>query len=193
MSVGVGLGHEGADTRVRDKAVSAVTAGRNGVGSGSRSAEQPAPSTCSSPGFVGRGIAYIAIGAMAVMMAFGVARHEPDRAGGHRGDRRQAVRIPAVVNPGHRVPRNDPVWRSCPGRGAAAEPDRGPPGQSTGLRHRLCHRVRQHLGRRRELRSFAQSPFGPWLLILVALGLIAFGILSFLEAKWRRTFGGVPA
>lgn len=43
------------------------------------------------------------------------------------------------------------------------------------------------------LRSFAQSPFGPWLLILVALGLIAFGILSFFEAKWRRTVGGVPA
>jgi hypothetical protein len=42
------------------------------------------------------------------------------------------------------------------------------------------------------LRSFAQSPFGPWLLILVALGLIAFGILSFAEAKWRRTVGGVP-
>jgi len=42
------------------------------------------------------------------------------------------------------------------------------------------------------LRSSAQSPFGPWLLILVALGLIAFGILSFLEAQWRRTFGGVP-
>ena len=42
------------------------------------------------------------------------------------------------------------------------------------------------------LRSFAQSPFGPWPLILVALGLIAFGILSFLKAKWRRTLGGVP-
>ena len=42
------------------------------------------------------------------------------------------------------------------------------------------------------LRSFAQLPFGPWLLILVALGLIAFGILSFLEAPWRRPFGGVP-
>ena len=42
------------------------------------------------------------------------------------------------------------------------------------------------------LRSFAQSPIGPWLLILVALGLIAFGILSFFEAKWRRTLGGVP-
>jgi Domain of Unknown Function (DUF1206) len=42
------------------------------------------------------------------------------------------------------------------------------------------------------LRSFAQTPFGPWLLILVALGLIAFGILSFFEAKWRRTYGGVP-
>jgi len=42
------------------------------------------------------------------------------------------------------------------------------------------------------LRSFAQSPIGPWLLVLVALGLIAFGILSFAEAKWRRTLGGVP-
>jgi uncharacterized protein DUF1206 len=42
------------------------------------------------------------------------------------------------------------------------------------------------------LRSFAQSPFGPWLLILVALGLIAFGIESFAEAKWRRTRGGIP-
>ena len=41
------------------------------------------------------------------------------------------------------------------------------------------------------LRSFAQSPFGPWLLILVALGLIAFGVLSFVEAKWRCTLGGV--
>jgi hypothetical protein len=42
-------------------------------------------------GIVGRGIAYIAIGAVAVMMAFGVGRHEPDRAGGHRADRRQAI------------------------------------------------------------------------------------------------------
>jgi hypothetical protein len=42
------------------------------------------------------------------------------------------------------------------------------------------------------LRSFASTDFGPWLLILVALGLIAFGILSFLEARWRRTRGGIP-
>lgn len=42
------------------------------------------------------------------------------------------------------------------------------------------------------LRSFAQTDFGPWLLLLIALGLIAFGILSFLEAKWRRTLGGIP-
>ncbi len=42
------------------------------------------------------------------------------------------------------------------------------------------------------LRSFAQTAFGPWLLLLIALGLIAFGILSFLEAKWRRTLGGIP-
>jgi len=42
------------------------------------------------------------------------------------------------------------------------------------------------------LRSFAKTAFGPWLLILVALGLIAFGVLSFFEAKWRRALGGVP-
>jgi biotin transporter BioY len=32
-------------------------------------------------GFVARGIVYIVIGAIALMVAFGVARHEPDRAG----------------------------------------------------------------------------------------------------------------
>ncbi len=42
------------------------------------------------------------------------------------------------------------------------------------------------------LRTIAGWPFGPILLILVALGLIAFGVLSFFEAKWRRTYGGVP-
>jgi hypothetical protein len=42
------------------------------------------------------------------------------------------------------------------------------------------------------LRSFASTDFGPWLLVIVALGLIAFGIFSFLEAKWRRTRGGIP-
>ncbi|WP_234390984.1 DUF1206 domain-containing protein [Nocardia suismassiliense] len=42
------------------------------------------------------------------------------------------------------------------------------------------------------LRDFVGKPFGPWLLILISLGLIAFGVLSFLEAKYRRTYGGVP-
>lgn len=42
------------------------------------------------------------------------------------------------------------------------------------------------------LRSFAQTPFGPLVLVLVALGLIAFGLYSFAEARWRRTLGGVP-
>ena len=41
--------------------------------------------------------------------------------------------------------------------------------------------------------SFAQSPFGPWLLIIVVLGLIVFGILSFVEAKWRCTIGESPS
>ncbi|MET7768783.1 DUF1206 domain-containing protein [Nocardia sp. NPDC005366] len=42
------------------------------------------------------------------------------------------------------------------------------------------------------LHDFAETAFGPWILILVSLGLIAFGVLSFLEAKHRRTYGGVP-
>lgn len=40
--------------------------------------------------------------------------------------------------------------------------------------------------------EFARTPWGPWLLVLVSIGLVAFGLLSFLESKWRRTYGGVP-
>jgi hypothetical protein len=36
------------------------------------------------------------------------------------------------------------------------------------------------------LRQFAHTPAGPWLLVLVALGLIIFGVYSFCEARWRR-------
>jgi len=36
------------------------------------------------------------------------------------------------------------------------------------------------------LRAFAHTPLGPVLLILVALGLLAFGLFSWCEARWRR-------
>ncbi|MFK4148750.1 DUF1206 domain-containing protein [Streptomyces sp. NPDC004065] len=36
------------------------------------------------------------------------------------------------------------------------------------------------------LRSFADTPFGPWLLVLVAAGLVLFGVFSFALARWRR-------
>ncbi|MFF8594043.1 DUF1206 domain-containing protein [Streptomyces sp. NPDC015220] len=36
------------------------------------------------------------------------------------------------------------------------------------------------------LRSFADTPFGPWLLVLVAAGLVLFGLFSFALARWRR-------
>ena len=36
------------------------------------------------------------------------------------------------------------------------------------------------------LRQFAHTPVGPWLLVLVAFGLIVFGLYSFCEARWRR-------
>ncbi|WP_345278153.1 DUF1206 domain-containing protein [Streptomyces gulbargensis] len=36
------------------------------------------------------------------------------------------------------------------------------------------------------LRSFADTPAGPWLLTLIALGLIAFGAFSWCYARWRK-------
>ncbi|WP_323184368.1 DUF1206 domain-containing protein [Streptomyces canus] len=36
------------------------------------------------------------------------------------------------------------------------------------------------------LRSFTQTPLGPWLLVAVAIGLILFGVFSFASARWRR-------
>jgi hypothetical protein len=36
------------------------------------------------------------------------------------------------------------------------------------------------------LRSFAETPFGPWLLVLVAAGVVLFGLFSFALARWRR-------
>jgi len=37
------------------------------------------------------------------------------------------------------------------------------------------------------LRSFADTPVGPWLLVVVALGLLLFAAYCFGEARWRRT------
>lgn len=36
------------------------------------------------------------------------------------------------------------------------------------------------------LREFASTAVGPWLLVLVAFGLVVFGLYSFCEARWRR-------
>jgi hypothetical protein len=35
------------------------------------------------------------------------------------------------------------------------------------------------------LRALARTPFGPWLLVAVAVGLVLFGIFSCCEARWR--------
>ncbi|MGC5346312.1 DUF1206 domain-containing protein [Streptomyces sp. DT24] len=37
------------------------------------------------------------------------------------------------------------------------------------------------------LRSFTETPAGPWLLVVIAIGLSAFGLFSFANARWRRT------
>jgi uncharacterized membrane protein YidH (DUF202 family) len=36
------------------------------------------------------------------------------------------------------------------------------------------------------LRTFAGTPLGPWLLVIVAVGLVLFGVFSFAMARWRR-------
>ncbi|MDL4818734.1 DUF1206 domain-containing protein [Actinomadura opuntiae] len=36
------------------------------------------------------------------------------------------------------------------------------------------------------LREFAGTPAGPWLLVVVAIGLLVFGAYSFCEARWRK-------
>jgi hypothetical protein len=36
------------------------------------------------------------------------------------------------------------------------------------------------------LRAFTKTPAGPWLLVLVAIGLVLFGCFSWAESRWRR-------
>ncbi|MBV1938816.1 DUF1206 domain-containing protein [Streptomyces sp. BV286] len=36
------------------------------------------------------------------------------------------------------------------------------------------------------LRSFTETPAGPWLLVAIAIGLMLFGVFSFAMAKWRK-------
>jgi hypothetical protein len=36
------------------------------------------------------------------------------------------------------------------------------------------------------LRAFTKTPAGPWLLVLMAIGLVLFGIYSLAESRWRR-------
>lgn len=45
---------------------------------------------------------------------------------------------------------------------------------------------RQAKGIDSSLRALAAAPLGPWLLALVAIGLIMFGVFSCCEARWRR-------
>jgi hypothetical protein len=35
-------------------------------------------------------------------------------------------------------------------------------------------------------RALAATPVGPWLLVVVAIGLVTFGVYSIAEARWRR-------
>jgi hypothetical protein len=44
---------------------------------------------------------------------------------------------------------------------------------------------RQAKGIDSALRALAHTPLGPWLLVIVALGLITFGVYSWCEARWR--------
>jgi Domain of Unknown Function (DUF1206) len=45
---------------------------------------------------------------------------------------------------------------------------------------------RQAKGIDTALRALAHTPLGPWLLVVVALGLVTFGVYSWCEARWRE-------
>ncbi|MFD3604564.1 DUF1206 domain-containing protein, partial [Streptomyces sp. NPDC058656] len=36
------------------------------------------------------------------------------------------------------------------------------------------------------LRSFTETPVGPWLLVFIAVGLVLFGLFSFAMARYRK-------
>ncbi|MBD0738090.1 hypothetical protein BGM09_32960 [Streptomyces sp. CBMA29] len=48
------------------------------------------------------------------------------------------------------------------------------------------HQAGKSKGMDDTLRSFADTPVGPWLLVLIAVGLIAFGLFSWANARWRE-------
>ncbi|WP_432164576.1 DUF1206 domain-containing protein [Streptomyces sp. bgisy031] len=50
----------------------------------------------------------------------------------------------------------------------------------------LKHKPGKAKGMDDTLRSFADTPAGPWLLVLIALGLAAFGVFSWANARWRK-------
>ncbi|MFI8825691.1 DUF1206 domain-containing protein [Streptomyces sp. NPDC053431] len=56
----------------------------------------------------------------------------------------------------------------------------------SGLKAATAFDPRQAKGMDDTIRSFAQTPAGPWLLLAVALGLVLFGVFSFGQAKWRQ-------
>ncbi|MEV1044032.1 DUF1206 domain-containing protein [Streptomyces sp. NPDC049916] len=48
------------------------------------------------------------------------------------------------------------------------------------------HEPDQSKGMDDTLRSFTDTPVGPWLLVVIALGLIAFGVFSWFNARYRK-------
>ncbi|MFF8288586.1 DUF1206 domain-containing protein [Streptomyces sp. NPDC016309] len=54
------------------------------------------------------------------------------------------------------------------------------------LRAAVTYRPSEAKGLDDTIRSFADTPAGPWLLVVVALGLALYGLFSFAMAVWRR-------
>ncbi|WP_425281790.1 DUF1206 domain-containing protein [Streptomyces ficellus] len=54
------------------------------------------------------------------------------------------------------------------------------------LRAAITYRPSEAKGVDDTIRSFADTPAGPWLLVAVALGLALYGLFSFAMARWRR-------
>ena len=78
-------------------------------------------------------------------------------------------------------------WTVCSLRKAAGHARPGPPG-SAGVFLVIAAKdanPRQAKGIDSALRALAHTPLGPWLLVVVAIGLVMFGVYSWCEARWR--------
>ena len=116
-------------------------------------------------GLAARGVMYVVIGWIAVEVAFHRSIQQADRTGALHAV--SATPVGGVLL----------WWRAAPFSSRLDFSSWSP-------RSRPSHS--RPKGVDSSLRTLATTPLGPWLLVLVAIGLIMFGVFSCCRAKWQH-------